>query len=106
MENMSIGTIIISVVIVGIMFIYLYTTGQKDKIRKKVIELVEEAEKQFGDGTGDIKHDYVVAELNKWIPPKWKHLVTDELIDQFIQDGLYLLKDVLDDDHLNNSYPK
>jgi len=108
MENMSIETVIISVIIMGAMFVFLYNTGQKDKIRKKAIELAETAQKQFGDGDelDGIKHDYVVQELNKWIPESMKHLVSDKLIDQFIDDAFYALKDKLDDDQLNNSYKK
>ena len=108
MENMSISTIIISIIIFAGTLAFLYFTGQKNKIRAKVIELVEEAEKKFGssDSANSIKYNYVVAYINKYIPPKIKPFITDAMIDQFIEDGLYILKDKIDDDKLNNSYPK
>lgn len=107
MEPMSIETILISITIFAGAIFTLYVTGQRSKIRAKVIELVEEAEKQFGGGgTGEIKYQYVVDQINKYIPKNAKPFITDYLIDQFIKDSVYALKDKIDDDKLNNSYPK
>lgn len=95
--------LIVGAIIVIFNVFFCYYTGQKQKIRDYVISLVIKAELKYGSGTGELKYDYVVKRVKAFIPNKLQPFISDKLIDQFVDDGLYIIKDLLDDGKLNKS---
>lgn len=82
-----IGTVI--VVLVGLI---LYKRGKTTFVRKVVLALVTEAEKRYGDGTGELKYHHVVERLYEVLPWILRVLYSKEQIDKMIEDAVEYLK--------------
>lgn len=106
MEHADILALLIGAVVVIFNICFCFYTGQKQKIRDYAISLVIKAELKYGSGTGEIKYTYVVKRVKAFIPNKLVPFISDKIIDQFIDDGLYIIKDMLDDGKLNKSVLK
>ncbi|MBU5677790.1 hypothetical protein KQI88_15330 [Alkaliphilus sp. MSJ-5] len=81
------GTII--VVTIGL---WLYKRGQEDFLRKLVLALATEAEKQLGSGTGELKYAMVVERIYEITPGILKLLYSKKQIDKMIEDAVEYLK--------------
>ena len=94
--------LIMAVAIVGVL--YLYFNGKKDYLRKFVLNLVREAEELLGRKTGELKYAYVVNEVYKRLPKILTIFITKEFLNNLIEDGVYKLKDYIDNGYLDQSY--
>ncbi|SNR95185.1 hypothetical protein SAMN05446037_100252 [Anaerovirgula multivorans] len=82
-----VGTAI--VVLIGLI---LYKRGKTDFVHRVVLALVTEAEKRYGDGTGDLKYHHVVERLYEVLPWILRVLYSKEQIDKMIEDSVEYLK--------------
>lgn len=83
---------------------YFYFNGQKDVVRKIVLDLVREAEDMLGAKTGELKYAYVVNEVYRRLPRVLTFFLTKKFLNELIEDGVYILKDYLDNGYLDQSY--
>lgn len=74
----------------------LYKNGKTKEIYSIVRSLVYEAENRFGNGTGDIKYDYVVGKIYSVLPSYVKLFISDKLIDLWIETAVDELQEILD----------
>lgn len=91
MENQTVTAIIIVCVVVSILCIAWYV-GKKEQVKKIVYSLVIEAERNYGTGTGEIKYEVVVGEINKLLPPPLGLIFTPRFIDGLIKDAVSYIK--------------
>lgn len=73
--------------------IFLYQRGCKTQINKMLLFLVTEAEKKFGDGTGELKFSAVSTWLYEKLPPISKVFLTSKQIDAAIEDAVTRMKE-------------
>ena len=52
--------IIVGVIALIAIALFIFKKGKVEIVKKVILALVAEAEKKFGEGTGEIKHCYVV----------------------------------------------
>ena len=102
LKSYGLDILIMVVAIVGVL--YLYYNGKKDYLRKVVLNLVREAENLLGGKTGELKYAYVVNEVYKRLPRVLTFFLTQKFLNELIEDGVYILKDYLDNEHLDKSY--
>lgn len=102
LKTYGLDILIIALAIVGVL--YLYFNGKKDYLRKVVLNLVREAEDIFGGKTGELKYAYVVDEVYKRLPKILTVFITKEFLNNLIEDGVYKLKDYIDNGYLDQSY--
>lgn len=84
--------------------IYMYREGNKSFVRGIVLDLVREAEMMLGDKTGELKYAYVVNKIYERLPKILTLFLTQSYINKLIEEGVYILKDYLDNELLDNSY--
>lgn len=88
-------------IIVVILFIIamaiLYKMNRKDLVKKIILALVVQAEKNLGSGTGALKYAEVINKLYQTLPLILRMLYTKSEINQFIEDGVVLLKKMFAD---------
>lgn len=95
----------IMIVVLGIVsLLYFYFRGNKDFVRNLVLDLVREAEELLGAKTGELKYAYVVNEVYYRLPKLLTLFLTKKYLDKLITDGVYILKDYLDNGYLDNSF--
>ncbi|SNS77291.1 hypothetical protein SAMN05446037_102056 [Anaerovirgula multivorans] len=70
----------------------LYKKGKTDFVRKVVLALVTEAEKRYGNGTGDLKYNHVVERIYEVLPWILRVLYSKEQLDKMIEDAVEYLK--------------
>lgn len=80
-------TLVILLAIVAV-FVILAVRGKKDIIYKILYSLVDEAEKQFGGGTGKLKFAYVVEKAYSILPPFFKMFITYGTLEKWIEKAL------------------
>ena len=102
LKTYGLDILIIAIAIVGVM--YLYFNGKKDFLRKVVLDLVREAEDLLGGKTGELKYAYVVNEVYRRLPKILTAFITKEFLNKLIEDGVYILKDYIDNGYLDQSY--
>lgn len=102
LKSYGLDILILAVAIVSVL--YLYYNGKKDYLRKVVLNLVREAEDLLGRKTGELKYAYVVSEVYKRLPKILTVFITKEFLDNLIEDGVYILKDYIDNGYLDQSY--
>jgi len=78
-------------VVLGVSLI-MYKRGNQNTLKRMVLTLVIEAEKQLGDGTGELKYQQVVANLYYRMPIILRWLFTQKQIDGYIEDAVQYLK--------------
>lgn len=79
-------------------FVYiviLYKNGKKAEIFRIVEALVYEAEVKFGSGTGELKYQYVVESIYKFLPSYIKLFVSEKLLDVWIELAVDELQEIL-----------
>lgn len=86
-------------IIIVTVFITLLTLLYKKKkynvVRKIILALVVQAEKQLGSGTGELKYASVIEQVYKNLPSIIRFLFTEKEIDAFIAEGVAKLKEYL-----------
>lgn len=87
-----VGTVL--VLIVGAL---LYRRGKTDFVRRIILALVTEAEKRYGDGTGELKYNHVVERIYEVLPWILRILYSKEQIDKMIEDSVEYLKRYLNE---------
>ena len=102
LKSYGLDILIMAVAIVSVL--YLYYNGNKDYLRKVVLNLVREAEGLLGRKTGELKYAYVVSEVYKRLPKILTIFITKEFLNNLIEDGVYKLKDFIDNGLLDQSY--
>lgn len=82
--------LVVLVFIIGLLF--LYKKGKKEFVNQVILSLVVQAEKTLGSGTGDLKYVMVVENLYKILPPILKLLISQEELDNMIEEAVQALK--------------
>lgn len=85
------------VLVIGGYITFVYKNGEKEKLYTMIKELVDEAEKRYGSGAGEIKYNHVVARIYKMIPKPMKFFISEELIDLWIERAVDELQEQLDE---------
>lgn len=102
LKSYGLGILIMAVAIVSVL--YLYYNGKKDYLRKVVLNLVREAEDLLGRKTGELKYAYVVNEVYRRLPKILTAFISKQFLNDLIEDGVYILKDYIDNGYLDQSY--
>lgn len=89
-QNAIIAIIIVAVVIV--VLAVAWYMGKKEQVKKIVRALVIEAERNYATGTGDIKYEVVVGQIEKLLPPPLGLIFTPRFIDGLIKDAVEYIK--------------
>ena len=71
----------------------LYFKGQKNIVYKILYSLITEAEKQFGNGTGELKQAYVIERVYNVLPAVIKTFISAERLGKWVDDALIKAKD-------------
>lgn len=95
------GILTIAIVIIAIA--YLLFLKKYSVLKQMILDLVREAEEEFGSGTGKLKRAYVINALYGLIPSCVKMFLTIGMIDKLIDEALITLNDFIDDGKLNGS---
>ncbi|NLX64455.1 MAG: hypothetical protein GX022_06760 [Clostridiaceae bacterium] len=104
LEFLSQNWLLLLVLIGGTaIIIYLTITKQWLKAREFAYQAMLLAERTFGDQDGRIKFDFVVRIVYKYLPAWLKTFITEEKLQQLIQQWYDLAKDFLDDGQVNSS---
>lgn len=77
-------TLVVLLAIVAV-FVFLAVRGKKKIIFKMLYALVNEAEKQFGSGTGKLKFAYVVEKIYSLLPSFFKIFITYKTLEKWIE---------------------
>ena len=91
--NLS-SIMVVLFIVIGLLF--LYKRGKKEFVRQAVLSLVVQAEKALGSGTGDLKYVMVVENVYKILPPILKLLISQNELDNMIEDAVQYLKEYLE----------
>lgn len=89
------ANVVLPIVIVAVVVIILaiaWYIGKKEQVKKIVRALVIEAERNYATGTGDIKYEVVVGQVEKLLPPPLGLIFTPRFIDGLIQEGVEYIK--------------
>lgn len=73
----------------------LYKNGKRDTVKKIILSLVVQAEKNLGSGTGELKFAYVTEKVYYLLPNIVKFLFTKKEIDGYIEEAVQTLKRLL-----------
>ncbi|MTI57498.1 hypothetical protein [Geosporobacter ferrireducens] len=80
-------------VLAGIlMLVYLYSINRKDLLKKIILVLVVQAEKQLGSGTGALKYAMVVEKIYRIVPLSFRWFLTEKELDRMIEEAVKYLK--------------
>lgn len=83
------------IVVAGVYVALLYKNGKKVQIMQIIQALVYEAEVKLGNGTGDLKYDYVVKRIYAILPSPIKMFISDRLLDTWIKIAVDELQETL-----------
>lgn len=86
------ASILIVLAIVAVCVV-LALRGKKQIIYKMLYVLIDEAEEQFGSGTGKVKFSYVLEAIYDKLPSVIKVFVTYSTLEQWIEDALADMKE-------------
>jgi hypothetical protein len=73
--------------------IFLAARGKKDIVFKMLYAIVDEAEKQFGSGTGKVKFAYVIEKVYGKLPSIIKVFITYKTLEKWIEKALAEMKE-------------
>lgn len=102
LQDYSVAIVIVSIVLV--LVAYLLRVKNYDIILKAVLELIKEAEERYGAKKGELKYEYVASEIYSRLPLVLALVVTKPFLRQVIEEGVYLLKDFLDNEKMDKSF--
>lgn len=83
-------------IVIGIYITYLFKNKKSAQIFTMVKELVDEAEKRFGSGTGEIKYAFVVEKIHGVLPVYIKFFISDKLLDLWITRAVDEMQEMLE----------
>lgn len=86
------------------LLLILYKDNKKEVVKKIILALVVQAEKNLGSKTGDLKYAEVMKGLYGALPSIVRILFTEEDIDNYIEDGVQKLKEMLNNGVDLNGY--
>ncbi|MTI68987.1 MAG: hypothetical protein FH751_01865 [Firmicutes bacterium] len=86
---------IIIVLVFIITLIYLYKKGKKDTVKKIILALVVQAEKNLGSKTGKLKYAFVVERVYDVLPFVVRILIPRKELDNMIEEAVNYLKEYL-----------
>lgn len=87
-----------------VLLLILYKDNKKEVVKKIILALVVQAEKNLGSKTGDLKYAEVMKGLYGALPSIVRILFTEEDIDNYIEDGVQKLKEMLNNGVDLNGY--
>jgi len=90
-------TIVAIAVVVGAL-LWLYYNGKQEIAKKIILNMVIKAEEAFLSGTGLIKKNYVIAQGYSLLPAIVKFFVTEDMINDWIEDAVDYIKTELTKD--------
>lgn len=88
---------VLVVVLFIILAIYLLKRGSRKKVKSMLFYLVSEAERIFGDGTGELKYAAVTTWIYEKLPAILKILFTEKQLDEMIEEAVDEMKEYLDE---------
>lgn len=83
------------ILVVSLALAFLYKNGRRQLVYSIVYDLVVKAEKVLGSGTGELKYQFVVAQLYRRLPLTVRALFTDKELDYYIEEAVKALKTYL-----------
>lgn len=86
--------LIVVAFIVGLCLLVKF--GYTKQVKEICFYLVNEAEREFGGGTGQLKYATVVTWLYERLPAVLKFFMTAKMIDKLIEDAVTRMKQYLD----------
>ncbi len=89
---------IIAILLFVIGSLILYKSGKKELVKKIILNLVVQAEKNLGSGTGELKYSEVIEGIYHHLPSLIRLLYTKKDIDKLIEDSVKQLQEILKDD--------
>ena len=92
--KMNIYSIVV-VLLIAIGLLFLFKKGKIEVVRKIVLGLVVQAEKNLGSGTGEFKYAMVVENVYKTLPAVLTLLITKNELDKLIEDAVTYMKEYL-----------
>ena len=94
MQASWIGNILVA--IAGLLVLgWAYKRGNTQVVKRIVLFLVVQAEKQLGSKTGELKYSFVVSELYQRIPSILRWLVSQREMNSWIEEAVTKLKGYL-----------
>lgn len=90
---MTIAIVIAILLAIVAAVIVLAVRGKKQIIYKMLYALVDEAEKQFGSGTGKLKFAYVIEKVYGMLPAFFKWFITYNTLEKWIEKALAEVKE-------------
>lgn len=86
---LGIGIILVLIAVL----IFLYLRGNKKIVSKILYSLVTEAEKNFGNGTGEVKQASVICRLYEVLPPLIRLLVSERTLETWVDKAVETAKE-------------
>ena len=86
---------IVVVIAAIVTLLLLYKGGKKEIVRKIVLASVVSAEKALGRGTGELKYALVIDTIYKRLPLVLRLIFSEKAIDEFIEDSVTRLNELL-----------
>lgn len=96
MDNVLFYFLMSCIGMAGIYVGILYKNDKKLQIVKIIQALVFEAELKLGNGTGDLKYEFVVKRIHSILPAPIKLFVSDKLLDVWIETAVDELQEILE----------
>lgn len=95
--DLNIAYLILGVIAVGFLIyvITLFRQGKIWKLYSMIKTLVDDAEKKYGSGEGELKYDYVVKQAYSVMPRILKIFVSEKLMDKWIETAVDELQEIL-----------
>lgn len=90
---------IISIIVFLVGLFILLKSGQKEKAREKIYNLICEAEEYFGSGKGEQKLNWLLLELYRRYP--WIKIIPQKDIIYIVEQAIKLSKDLASDGKIN-----
>lgn len=91
---------VISVIIILILSIKLYIANYKDKIKRIIVVLVSDAQRELGTATGSLKFEKVLTQIEDRMPFFMKLFINKKTITMFIENAVRNLKEKIANDPL------
>lgn len=77
------------------LFVGLYKLDNRRTVKQIILDLVVEAEKRLGSGTGALKYAYVMAQLYRALPASMRLLYSYTEIRRYIETEVRFLSDLM-----------
>lgn len=94
--NMAFGALVALGMGIIVSATILFKNREAEAIFTVVKALVDEAEKKFGSGTGELKYNHVVRGIYGFMPGYARLFVSEKLLDLWIETAVDELQETLD----------